>query len=354
MAKMMAFFAHMVAFFMLASSVRVDEDEASVDAKSDGLEADRQMLKWAVAGGIKGADHLEFKKFPKGADKFMVRGVAATKDYKKGDVVVEVPGNMLLWSSGTGTLAHLKKLGVPAQLLETHCGGLENTDCWRLRLASALLAMRDAEDSHWGPYVKQLPKWHDFWMYHPVAAEEFLLKTFKALPITTSIRQTQKVAADRYELYKKLGGEASPENFKWANLVVHAYSWGMPEGNGSLLVPIGDSFNTAPKGEQNVRESVSNPDRGGSFTFKATKDIAKGSEILDMYQDTDDDDFLKSWGFPVKGKKQKQLSAEACNELKTNIGDAVHAPTGSCKAPAGQPQSVAFCSMAQLALEHCL
>eukprot|EP00929_Paragymnodinium_shiwhaense_P121328 TRINITY_DN9351_c0_g1_i1.p1 TRINITY_DN9351_c0_g1~~TRINITY_DN9351_c0_g1_i1.p1 ORF type:complete len:357 (-),score=121.02 TRINITY_DN9351_c0_g1_i1:431-1501(-) len=343
------------ALFARGGSVRVDEDEEEDFNNGDGLEADRGMLRWARDGGIKGAEHLDFKRFPKGADNFMVRGVAATKDYKAGDVVVEVPAEMLLWSAGKKTLKHLADVGVPAQLLQESCGGLEDSDCWRLRLASALLQMRDAkEETHWGAYVKQLPSWHDFKMYHPMAAEELLLKTFDKLPISKSIRRTQAVAADRYSLYKEMGGTASPDDFKWANLVVHAYSWGMPNSNGALLVPIGDSFNTATREQQNVKESVGNPDEGGSFVFTATKDIPAGSEILDMYQDTDDDDFVKSWGFPLKGEKQETLSSEDCNELKSNIGNTVATPTGSCQAPENHPQPVAFCSMARLALEHCL
>eukprot|EP00929_Paragymnodinium_shiwhaense_P071246 TRINITY_DN36232_c0_g1_i1.p1 TRINITY_DN36232_c0_g1~~TRINITY_DN36232_c0_g1_i1.p1 ORF type:complete len:377 (+),score=97.37 TRINITY_DN36232_c0_g1_i1:139-1269(+) len=357
-----------VAVLPVVKAVRVDDDEE--EGQDDGLETGTSMLRWAVQSKVQGAEDLYFKKFPKGPDNFPVRGLAARKDYRKGDEVVRIPGDVLMWSrSGNLVSSHLSQLpGVPAQLLEEECAGvvsMEEGDCDRLRLAAALMATREGAerkeggDLHWAPYVRNLPSWEDFWMYHPVAGDELLLKSFDKLPIVKNIRDTQATTNRRFEVYKKLGGKAAEKDFKWANLVVHAYCWGGVHGRGEMIAPVGDSFNTATPEQQNlaeVREGTELPggDWAGSFVFRATKDIPAGAELLDNYQsDVTDDSFTASWGFPLRGSKESQLTPADCKELMGTVGSSMKSVSSSCRAPAEQPQAVAFCSLSRLALEHC-
>eukprot|EP00929_Paragymnodinium_shiwhaense_P050485 TRINITY_DN25406_c0_g1_i1.p1 TRINITY_DN25406_c0_g1~~TRINITY_DN25406_c0_g1_i1.p1 ORF type:complete len:403 (-),score=90.63 TRINITY_DN25406_c0_g1_i1:176-1384(-) len=347
-----------VALLSLTRAVRVDEEEHDGPTNETGS----SMLKWAVQNKVKGAEDLYFKMFSKGPDKFPVRGLASKQSYKKDDEVLRIPGDVLIYSESQSLMTKLSKLpGVPSQLQKPNCSGsvlMQDGDCSRLRLTTALLVNQAApNDEYWAPYVKNLPSWDDLWKYHPAAGEESMLKSFEKLPIVQKLRDIQLKINRRFSVYKRLGGDASEPQFKWASFVVHSYCWG---ANGAdWLAPVGDSFNTAIPEQQNLVEKregteKSNGDWDGSFVFTATKDIPAGAELLDNYQKSlSDDKFTASWGFPLRGVKEDPLPADDCKELLKAVGPSLKTLDGKCTPPTDQPQSVAFCSLSRLVLEHC-
>lgn len=324
-----------------------------------------RLVEWGKKHKVLGADNLIVKSFPKGppGHEVMVRGIGIQNAVKKGDLLVGVPQHLVLNSEGAVVKDILKKSALSKetqQKLLRNETALDARVGYRLRLGAALLSLARKEGSlveadgsqetAWSGWLENLPKLEDYRSFHPVTARKELLKAFQALPVAPVLMQDQDDFVKVWKEFVARGGKATAEEWLWAELVVQTRIW--EDGESSLVVPLADTVNTGSAEERNVDTDYGDYQKDKPFGLIASKDIPAGAELIDYYNDGDDDVYIRSWGFPLHLEKvQTALNAEQCKTLGTAVKGSLK--DGSCQPPAEEDQKGVFCTLAELAKEHC-
>ena len=168
------------------------------------------------------------------------RGVAATGDVAPGDVVLRVPGSLLMSARSAARDPDL------AAALETHGGALSPAE----RLSCHLLhESSKGARSRWSAYVKQLPR-----RYNLLAS--WTDTEIEALQAPEAIAVAERAATDMCASHeralptlKHLGLPLpfrSARAWKWARSTVSSRTVFVPFDDAGALCPVGDLFNYAP------------------------------------------------------------------------------------------------------------
>ena len=168
------------------------------------------------------------------------RGVAATGDVAPGDVVLRVPGSLLMSARSAARDPDL------AAALETHGGALSPAE----RLSCHLLhESSKGARSRWSAYVKQLPR-----RYNLLAS--WTDTEIEALQAPEAIAVAERAAKDMCASHeralptlKHLGLPLpfrSARAWKWARSTVSSRTVFVPFDDAGALCPVGDLFNYAP------------------------------------------------------------------------------------------------------------
>ena len=168
------------------------------------------------------------------------RGVAATGDVAPGDVVLRVPGSLLMSARSAARDPDL------AAALETHGGALSPAE----RLSCHLLhESSKGARSRWSAYVKQLPR-----RYNLLAS--WTDTEIEALQAPEAIAVAERAATDMCASHeralptlKHLGLPLpfrSARAWKWARGTVSSRTVFVPFDDAGALCPVGDLFNYAP------------------------------------------------------------------------------------------------------------
>ena len=168
------------------------------------------------------------------------RGVAATGDVAPGDVVLRVPGSLLMSARSAARDPDL------AAALETHGGALSPAE----RLSCHLLhESSKGARSRWSAYVKQLPR-----RYNLLAC--WTDTEIEALQAPEAIAVAERAATDMCASHeralptlKHLGLPLpfrSARAWKWARGTVSSRTVFVPFDDAGALCPVGDLFNYAP------------------------------------------------------------------------------------------------------------
>ena len=168
------------------------------------------------------------------------RGVAATGDVAPGDVVLRVPGSLLMSARSAARDLDL------AAALETHGGALSPAE----RLSCHLLheASKGAR-SRWRAYIHQLPR-----AYNLLAS--WTSAEIAALQAPEAIAVAERAAADMRASHARalpaLAHLSLPPPFRadrawtWARCTVSSRTVFVPFDDAGALCPVGDLFNYAP------------------------------------------------------------------------------------------------------------
>ena len=168
------------------------------------------------------------------------RGVAATADVAPGDVVLRVPGSLLMSARSAARDPDL------AAALETHGGALNAAE----RLSCHLLheASKGAR-SRWCAYIHQLPRTYNLlasWTSVDIEA----LQAPEAIAIAD--RATAEMRASHARALPTLAHLSLPLPFRtkrawtWARCTVSSRTVFVPFDDAGALCPVGDLFNYAP------------------------------------------------------------------------------------------------------------
>jgi len=319
------------------------------------MELTDDTLRWAASRGIQGTTNLQVAEFKRPLTGKVVRSLAVKSAVKAGDVVLSVPANAVLSSSSNETLAYLTPLLNNAALPTASL----HAESHQLRLTVALLVLHNFARTEWGPYFGSLPSPSEYRESHPTLAQASLLDAFRDLPIVDKIKQQQMKRAEHLSEFWTLGGRVSPEDWEWAEVVVSSRAWADADGaaSGITLVPIADFIKAGLEADQNVYTVLGDPSKKEPFKVVAKRDIAAGEELLDNYIQASDDVWAESWGILVPGNGVRHqpalLDRFSCRRLAAEAGPSMSAQEEVCKAPEGVLQKEAFCTLAQLAAEHC-
>ena len=168
------------------------------------------------------------------------RGVAATGDVAPGDVVLRVPGSLLMSARSAARDPDL------AAALETHGGALtpaERLSCHLLHEASK------GARSRWRAYVRQLPRRYNL-LASWTAAEIEGLQAPEAIAVAE--RAKAEMRASHVKALPVLAHLGLPLPFRaarawtWARCTVSSRTVFVPFDDAGALCPVGDLFNYAP------------------------------------------------------------------------------------------------------------
>ena len=168
------------------------------------------------------------------------RGVAATGDVAPGDVVLRVPGSLLMSARSAARDPDL------AAALETHGGALSPAE----RLSCHLLhESSKGARSRWSAYVKQLPRRYNLlacWTDTEIEA----LQAPEAIAVAERAATDMRASHERaLPTLKHLGLPLpfrSARAWKWARSTVSSRTVFVPFDDAGALCPVGDLFNYAP------------------------------------------------------------------------------------------------------------
>lgn len=308
-----------------------------------------------------------------------VRGVAASKDFKKGDVVLTVPAEMTLSKDNHALRRFFGNINVK-----------DPDSTWRL-VSFLAVEKQLGSQSPWARFFEHLPTTDDFNKNHPLWGEKALLEKFVPIPLLHEIHNYQKMFKEDYRIWKRfvkavnekpslfvnekglsnhvhLLRQAVPSVTKndlfWAFTVV--LTRGFETAHGTSLAPVADDFNTDLATHQNAQWHAK---PGGSVEIVTTHDVKSGDEILINYasKPIDNAKFAAVWGFDLVNNNVgvSRLGYEDCQALedrlvwkakKTALRTGRPTPTqklGSCEAPAFEKQPGIYCTLLALAKEHC-
>jgi histone-lysine N-methyltransferase SETD3 len=168
------------------------------------------------------------------------RGVAATGDVAPGDVVLRVPGSLLMSARSAALDPDL------AAALETHGGALtpaERLSCHLLHEASK------GAHSRWRAYVRQLPRRYNL-LASWTAGEIEALQAPDAIAVAE--RAKAEMRASHIKALTVLKHLGLPPPFQtanawtWARCTVSSRTVFVPFDDAGALCPVGDLFNYAP------------------------------------------------------------------------------------------------------------
>ena len=168
------------------------------------------------------------------------RGVAATGDVAPGDVVLRVPGSLLMSARSAARDPDL------TAALETHGGALtpaERLSCHLLHEASK------GAHSRWRAYVRQLPRRYNL-LASWTAAEIEALQAPEAIAVAE--RAKAEMRASHVKALPVLVHLGLPLPFRaarawtWARCTVSSRTVFVPFDDAGALCPVGDLFNYAP------------------------------------------------------------------------------------------------------------
>lgn len=332
----------------------------TTDTKQQGdLETRRMhgLLDWAKRHGIQGVEDLKVAYFPKGPKNTLVRGLALTKNVKKGEAVLKVPSHLIISSYGNTTKAAFRTAGVPAPVVNG--GGLDPL----MRMSAGLLALRQQAFPTWEGWIRSLPGLADYREYHPLTAKSELLKTFEDLPLTKRVQHSQRTKEAQLNMFQELGGIASGDDWEWAHVTVTSRCWAHRDraGNkGLMIVPVADFINSGTYEDQNIIAHIGSPENGDAFVYTARNDIPAGTELIGYHSPaSESDDYAGSWDFvvddehrPVWTAPPPRLSRETCGKLSSSLADAL-SDSGKCRAPDAEQQKGVYCTLARLTEQTC-
>lgn len=312
-------------------------------------------------------------------DGISVRGVAASKDLKKGDTVLEVQADLTLSKENSA--------------LRRFFGNVKMEDpdsTWRL-VSFVALEKKLGAQSPWAMFFQHLPSADFFKQNHPLWGEKALLEKFAPLPMLHEVHKYQKMFKEDWRIWKRFvkAVDQKPELFVaekglpphvrllrqavdnvtkddlfWAFTVV--LTRGFSTAHGTALAPVADDFNTDLAVQQNAQWHA---EPGGALKIFTTHDVKKGQEILLNYagKPIDNEKFAAVWGFVFMKNNVgvSKLAFEDCQALddrlvwkakKTMLRTGYANPTqkfGNCVAPASEKQPGIYCTLMELVKEHC-
>jgi len=306
-----------------------------------------------------------------------VRGIVSTAKIAAPVALLHIPRKLWL------TLENFPKLRNASMPSLKSCQ-MEPQLFNQLKLALAVAAETIKGDaSFWAPYLSILPDLHDFEMFYPGFAERSLLADFRELPaaetayhMQISDNQTQR-CIDAWQKSSSKPQELS--NLKWNDVRlalarVRTRTCSVDDGQ-LAMVPGFDMLNTAPTTSLNTIWWTSN----SGFELQTIKSVAQGTELIDPYCATCDNDvLLGTWGVYLEDNVHRINSSKTVDcaahvfGLTSNSGKALKEVTTSalqlddqalsqnwlaprCKAgtlSSGQ-QGILRCSFARLAWEYC-
>ena len=168
------------------------------------------------------------------------RGVAATGDVAPGDVVLRVPGSLLMSARSAARDPDL------AAALETHGGALSPAE----RLSCHLLhESSKGARSRWSAYVKQLPRRYNLlasWTDTEIEALQAPEAIAVAQRAATNMRASHERALPALEHLGLPLPFRSARAWKWARGAVSSRTVFVPFDDAGALCPAGDLFNYAP------------------------------------------------------------------------------------------------------------
>eukprot|EP00746_Dinoflagellata_sp_MGD_P016916 gnl/MRDRNA2_/MRDRNA2_138524_c0_seq1.p1 gnl/MRDRNA2_/MRDRNA2_138524_c0~~gnl/MRDRNA2_/MRDRNA2_138524_c0_seq1.p1 ORF type:complete len:398 (-),score=71.55 gnl/MRDRNA2_/MRDRNA2_138524_c0_seq1:108-1301(-) len=325
----------------------------------------------------------------------MLRGAAASKDLKPGDIVLSLPESLSVnVESSEGTSLFGKHLHGTSELKD-----LEEDDVpgW-LRLTTLLATERVlGESSPWHSYIAHLPTLAEFRSFLPLMASDDLLHRFAVLPLVQQVAEYRKwmkedwarwsafiehevriapVGSQRSRKVRRAALKITQDDLAWAFAVVLTRAFSLGPSMPIVLEPLADDLNMAqtwPHDENNIHwyRQWGTHSKDPVFELRATKAVKAGTELLESYGDNDNDGLASQWGFLLPGKSLEVeiLPEKDCESLASAIqesqevysksrlrkaGRQIDHPTRSavCIPPAREPQPIIFCTLAKLALQH--
>lgn len=263
----------------------------------NGDGAERAFGAWLERAGARG--HWEVGRGANG------RGAFATKALRRDEVCIEVPDALVLTAEASVAGGALARAGIDE--------GADNRRTDAHALVLALMAERCAgEASRWAPYIAMLPACVDH-MPHEWPAEDLRLlegtSTMRGLrgavapgaggqlpsrvgdgfdtfcvPFAAKHGASFGFPAERDELY---------DLFSWATGVVASYSFSLGDKHESM-VPVWDMLNHV-SGAANVR--LNHDAARGVLQMLATREIAKGEELVNSFGELPNGELLRRYGF---------------------------------------------------------
>eukprot|EP00929_Paragymnodinium_shiwhaense_P078535 TRINITY_DN40728_c0_g1_i1.p1 TRINITY_DN40728_c0_g1~~TRINITY_DN40728_c0_g1_i1.p1 ORF type:complete len:332 (-),score=39.48 TRINITY_DN40728_c0_g1_i1:299-1294(-) len=234
-----------------------------------------EMLPWLLAQGADGFGNVVLSVFDKGAN-VSTRGLAVTRDVKKGDSIFLIPGNLSL-HVGNPLLADLSQLGDIA----------EDADKLVLHLAYERSL---GDKSVWSHYIRGMPKEDDYRVFHPAYAKTDLLETFSYLPV---VQRLTKQANKLQRKYDKLGAKKvgiSYDVFLWASVAYMSRTFGKEE-----WLPFCDLMNGDFKPSTKIY--CDDYDECNIYEVFASRDLKAGDELTVTHGDLRNDRNLFYFGF---------------------------------------------------------
>lgn len=329
----------------------------------------------------------------------MLRGAAASKDLKPGDVVLSLPSSLSVNIEGSEAVALFGNHFHKDHLKDQEEGDVPG---W-LRLTSLLATEKVlGESSPWHNYIAHLPTLAEFRSFLPLSASDDLLRQFAPLPLVQNVMEYRKwikedwerwsafvkhdvrvapVASQEARKVRRAALNVTQDDLAWAFAVVLTRAFSLGPRAPIVLEPLADDLNMAeiyPQDENNIhwfRQWGTHSD-DPEFVLRATKAVKAGSELLESYGDNDNDGLAAQWGFLLPGKSEdvEILSPENCQLLASTIKASgvqsilqskIHLVKGrrqigfkparsfGCKPPAAQAQPIIFCTLVRLARLHC-
>lgn len=256
------------------------------------------LIDWMRANGAKGTDGMRMQMFLKGDQQ--VRGLAATKAFKKDEIVLSIPEKILF-----------------------HTGDEKATKVDDLRLM-LVAEKRKGSASFWAPFIQSLPSPEDYEKYYPTFMDEVQLQHYIGLPPVRKIVDRQNRLKSLLKLSRQLVSERglselsdlSLDELRWADAVSisrrfhstdYESSTGKEQHGMAVIVPFADLALHADSDQKAL--SWKSHMENGAWLYRATRDIKPGDELSISYGRKNNEQFLLSYGFVLPGNPTK-LSTE--------------------------------------------
>ena len=263
----------------------------------------QNVLGWLVANGAKGVgDPKDTPKISLFLSNDGERGVLATRNISKGEIIFQVPLKLAVIDEEEGLTEHSM---VP----------------WSARLASKIIALKaKGESCPWSAYIESLPEC----VKNPTSPD-FPYSDIQAVAYANAredIDFSTWVASSSYSVLSEQGGlptGTTYEEFCLYLSIVHSRTFSVAskerrDGVLRLLMPLVDMLNHSGDVDTNMSDAMVTdlniiatdacrwdvvPKIGGELIFcvSAVRDIIQGEEITLSYGERSNDDFFIHYGF---------------------------------------------------------
>jgi len=328
-------------------------------AKKYAVQSLERAVEEATKRSINGVDNLQVKYFPRGGGGRIVQGLTVKRPVRAGETLLSVPARWILRSSSAKTSAYLEQVLDNSSLLKTALASTSH----QLRLAAALLTLRDLAGSEWGWYLDGLPSLAEKRNERLDLANREILSSFNDLSLVQHTLDLQANRSKRLAQFRRMGGKASDEDWTWAEMVLSTRA--RRSGSELILVPIADIVNSGVEHERNVEAIIGNLSKGELFQLVAKQDIAPGVELLDGHADGDSNFGAQARACEAFGESTKEQRSssgcgearvadmERCSRLSWAVTGSSRAGNVSCGARDTDAHEDPFCFLAKLSADHC-
>lgn len=299
-----------------------------------------------------------------------IRGVISTSSSPPGTVLMTLPKHLWIWEH-TSIFADL--IGsMEALLMESpSCSAVNGKEVSKMMIAAGMArekAKGNASDLHLA--LKALPSLHDYQSFHPRLAGPEILRDFKSLAISGTIRAQQVVDTSLRHCFTELKNKTSSiAGIEWPHVhealeQIRTRAFGSKDLPGSpVVIPLADLLNTSPAQEHNTLWHLS----AENFTMSTAGKVpvAANAELFDSYcAKCNNKDMLLLWGIYLETNSNRGLECSQRSASDKSLHNATMAmletkkhPTWAaprCKAAVFEaPQGTMRCSLARLAWEAC-